>query len=203
MRRQILSGRASLFLLLLALSVPISSAPAAGARTALRPASAQQAEIGVNGFFSVDRAKQGSAFQAAIVMEIPEGLHVNANRPLGKYAVPTTVKVEAPPGIRVSPISYPRAMVRSFRFSESGPAERLAVYQGRAVMRFNITVPAGFETGVTNIRVRVNYQSCSETVCYPPAKQELMQPSAIVGPGEPVQRINGRYFGGARGGRRR
>src|SRR3569832_1011394 len=58
----------------------------------------QSSRIGVNGFFSVDPAQQGSTFQAAVVMDIPGGRHVNANKPLGKYSVPTVVRVDAPRG---------------------------------------------------------------------------------------------------------
>jgi hypothetical protein len=204
MKRKASTRRVSLFLLLAALSaslnpglttraVPFLPSPAAVA--------AQSERIRVNGFFNVDPAQRGRTFQAAIVMEIPEDLHVNANRPLGKYAIPTTVKVEAPRGIRTSAVSYPRAVVRSFKFDESGPADRLAVYEGRALMRFSVTVPPDFPQGVTKIRVRVHFQSCSDTVCYPPATRNLELAIGIVGTNDPVERINGQYFGG--GARRR
>src|SRR3954470_19415350 len=104
----------------------------------------QSSKIGVNGFFSVDPAAEGSSFQAAIVMEIPRGMHVNSNKPLGKYAVPTVVKVESPRGLRVTPVSYPRGSVRSFSFGGSA-AERLAVYEGKAIFRFNVNVEPGAE----------------------------------------------------------
>jgi DsbC/DsbD-like thiol-disulfide interchange protein len=156
-----------------------------------------QANININGFFSVDPAAQGSSFQAAIVMEIPGDLHVNSNRPLGKYAIPTSVKINAPRGLKVTPVTYPRARVRSFRFG-GATEERLAVYEGRAIMRFNVTVPPNFEQGVARIRVNVRYQSCSDTVCFPPATRELTLPIAIVNAGSRVNRINGQYFGGGR-----
>ncbi|MBA3242990.1 MAG: hypothetical protein H0T60_17350 [Acidobacteria bacterium] len=203
MRRKIYTRRTALLLLFALLLAPTDfmSAPAPAT---LSLASAAQGRINVNGFFSVDPANQGSSFQAAILMEIPEGLHVNGNRPLGKFAIPTTVKIDAPRGMKVSAVTYPRAQVRSFRFGEGTPEERLAVYEGRAIMRFNVTVPANFERGVARIRVTVRYQSCSDTVCFPPASRELVLPIAIVDPGQPVNRINGQYFGGGGGrGRKR
>ncbi|HEY0174319.1 MAG TPA: protein-disulfide reductase DsbD domain-containing protein, partial [Pyrinomonadaceae bacterium] len=166
----------------------------AGTEAAPEP---QGGNINVNGFFSVDPAAQGSSFQAAVVMEIPRGLHVNSNRPLGKYAIPTTVKVDAPRGLRVTPVSYPRGAVRAFRFGGAA-AERLAVYEDRAIFRFHVTVPPNMELGVARVRVNVRFQSCSDEVCFPPATRELVLAIAIVERGAPVNRINGRYFGQGR-----
>lgn len=154
----------------------------------------QPSSIGVNGFFSVDRAQQGTSFQAAVVMEIPSGLHVNANKPLGKYSVPTVVKVDAPRGFRITPVSYPRGSVRTFRFGGSDET-RVAVYEGRAIFRFNVSVPATQPFAVENVRVSVRFQSCSDEVCYPPATRNLDLHIGVVGRDAPVNRINTRYFG--------
>ena len=200
MRRKVFARRTALFLFFAVLLAPAEFTSRAAPKSSTP---AQGGNVNVNGFFSVDPAQQGSSFQAAIVMEIPRGLHVNGNRPLGKFAIPTTVKVDAPRGMKVSAVTYPRAEVRSFRFGNDVPAERLAVYEGRAIMRFNVTVPANFERGVARIRVNVRYQSCSDSVCFPPRSQELTLPIAIVDPGHPFNRINGQYFGGGGRGRRR
>jgi hypothetical protein len=154
-------------------------------------------QIRINGFFSVDPAQQGSTFQAAIVMEIPRGMHVNSNRPLGKYAVATVLKVDAPRGLRITPVSYPRGSVRTFRFGAGSPEERLAVYEGRAIFRFNVSVPANYELGVARVRANIRFQSCNDEVCFPPTTSQLVLPIAIVGRDTPVNHINGQYFGGA------
>ena len=154
----------------------------------------QASQIGINGFFSVDRAQQGSTFQAAVVMDIPDGLHVNANKPLGKYSVPTVVKVDAPRGFRVTPISYPRGSVRTFRFGGSDET-RIAVYEGRPIFRFSVSVPPGQPFGVENVRVSVRFQSCTDEVCYPPATRNLDLHIGVVGRDSSVNRINAQYFG--------
>jgi DsbC/DsbD-like thiol-disulfide interchange protein len=164
---------------------------------AFAPPEPQASQIGVNGFFSVDPAQQGSTFQAAVVMDIPRGLHVNSNRPLGKYALPTVVKVDAPRGWRVTAVSYPRGSVRTFSFG-GATAERLAVYEGRAVFRFGVSVPAGHPLGVETVRVSVRFQSCNDEVCFPPATREMALRIAVVGRDTPTNRVNGQYFGGGR-----
>jgi DsbC/DsbD-like thiol-disulfide interchange protein len=153
-----------------------------------------QPSIGINGFFSADKAQRGRTVQAAVVMDIPEGFHVNSNRPLGKYAIPTVLKIEAPGGIKVGPVGYPRSALRTFSFSQ----ERLAVYEGRAVMRFNITIPANYDPGVIELRARIRYQSCSNDVCFQPVTRDVTMPIGVVGANESVKRINGQFFGGGR-----
>jgi DsbC/DsbD-like thiol-disulfide interchange protein len=157
-----------------------------------------QPNIAVNGFFSTDKAQRGRTIQAAIVMDIPGGYHVNANKPLGKYAIATTVKIDASGGIKASPITYPRSIVRGFSFSK----EKLAVYEGRAVMRFTVNIPANYEAGVTELRASVRFQSCSDDVCFPPVTRIVTMPIGVIGANESVKRINTEIFGGG-GGRRR
>ena len=155
-----------------------------------------QANVKVNGFFSADKAQRGRILQAAVIVEIPPGYHVNSNRPLAKFLIPTSLKIEAPGGIKVGQVSYPRALLRTFSFSP----ERLSVYEGRVVLRFNVTIPANFSTGLTELRARLKYQSCNDEACFPPATREIKLPIAVVGPNESVRRINGKIFGGGRRG---
>jgi DsbC/DsbD-like thiol-disulfide interchange protein len=157
---------------------------------------AQTPNIGVNGFFSTDKAQQGRSVQAAVVINIPSGYHINSNRPLAKFLIPTSVKIEAPGGIRVGPVSYPRAELQSFSFSQ----DKLSVYEGRAVLRFNVTIPANFSTGVTELRARVKFQSCNDEACFAPQTRQVSMPIAVVGANESVKRINGNIFGGRRKG---
>ncbi|MGI9066545.1 MAG: hypothetical protein ACR2HX_09085, partial [Pyrinomonadaceae bacterium] len=66
--------------------------------------------IGVNGSLSANRAQRGRTVQATVVMDIPLSYHVNSSKPLEKFLIPTQVKVEAPKGLRLGPVSYPRAV---------------------------------------------------------------------------------------------
>jgi DsbC/DsbD-like thiol-disulfide interchange protein len=101
-------------------------------------------------------------------MDIPSGYHINANRPLEKFLIPTQVTVAAK-GIRVGPVNYPRAVLRTFKFSRN----RVLVYEGRATMRFNVTVPRNVATGSVELKTRVRYQSCNDEVCFPPQTREV------------------------------
>ncbi|HLL72730.1 MAG TPA: protein-disulfide reductase DsbD domain-containing protein, partial [Pyrinomonadaceae bacterium] len=128
----------------------------------------QQPNIGVNGFFAADKAQRGRSVEAAVVLDIPRGFHVNSNR-AAKFSIPTVVKIDAPKGLRVGAVAYPRGVVRRLGFSK----ENLSLYEGRTVLRFNLIVPANFQTGLTELRAKVTYQSCNDEVCFPPTTREV------------------------------
>lgn len=131
--------------------------------------------IGVNGYISADSVRRGRSAQAVVVMDIPAGYHVNSNRPLEKFLIPTQLQVEAPAGVRVSAVRYPRALLRNLKFSKN----RVAVYEGRAMMRFNVTVPASFGAESTELKARLKYQSCNDEVCFPPQTREISIPVRV------------------------
>jgi thiol:disulfide interchange protein DsbD len=174
-------------LLLVATATP--APPAVAAKTANFASPAMQSNIGVNGFFAADKAQRGRSVQAAVVLDIPRGFHVNANK-AAKFSIPTVVRIDAPKGLRVGAVAYPRAVVRRLGFSK----EPLSLYEGRAVMRFNVVVPANYQTGLTELRAKVTYQSCNDEVCFPPTTREVKLGINVVGANESVKRINGQYF---------
>ena len=131
--------------------------------------------IAVNGSVSSDSVRRGSSARAVVVMEIPAGYHVNSNRPLEKFLIPTQLQVEAPAGVKVSAVSYPRPLLRRLKFSKN----QVAVYEGRAMMRFNVTVPASFGSDSTEVKARLRYQSCNDEVCFPPVTREISIPIKV------------------------
>lgn len=156
---------------------------------------AAQPNIGVNGFFSADKAQRGRTIQAAIVVNIPSGFHINSNQPRSKFLIPTSLKISGGGGIRIGAVSYPRAKMRTFSFSP----ESLSVYEGRAILRFTVTVPANTSIGVTQLRAKVRYQSCNDEACFPPVTREIEMPISVVETNDSVKRINRFIFSGRSG----
>src|ERR1044072_1392779 len=101
------------------------------------------ADVNVSGSVAPDKIKKGRVVRATVVMDIPNGLHVQSSQPLDKFLVATKLSVETPSGMQVGPISYPRALMRKLKFSKGA----VGVYEGKAIMRFNVTVPANYSGG--------------------------------------------------------
>jgi thioredoxin:protein disulfide reductase len=126
-------------------------------------------KIDVSASLSTARTQRRRTVLGSVILEIPSGYHINSSRPLEKFLIPTRVTVEAPKGIRLGPVSYPRAILRRFKFSKN----RVSVYEGRATMRFNVSIPTNFAKGSVELKPRVRYQSCNDEVCFPPQTREL------------------------------
>jgi len=125
--------------------------------------------ISVAASLSPDQGQRGQTFKGTVVMDIPSGYHVNSSRPLEKFLIPTQLKIEAPKGIVVGIVTYPRAALRQFKFSKN----RVSVYEGRATMRFDVRVPANFASGTTELKAHLRFQSCNDEVCFPPQSRDV------------------------------
>lgn len=134
-----------------------------------RPAPQSAADISTNGSIAPDKVKKGRLARASVVMDIPTGLHVQSSKPLDKFLVATKLDVETPAGMKVGPISYPRALMRKLKFSKG----MVAVYEGRAVLRFNVTVPPDYSGGSGEIKGKLRFQACNDESCFPPVTREV------------------------------
>ena len=132
-----------------------------------RPQSAS--DVNVSGSITPDKVKKGSATRGSVVIDIPRGLHVQSNRPLDKFLIATRLYLETPSGMSVGPVSYPRAVLRNVKFSKG----TVAVYEGRAVLRFAVTVPANYSGSSGEIRGKLRFQACNDESCFPPATREV------------------------------
>lgn len=125
--------------------------------------------ITVTGSLSTDKVQRGRTIQGTVVMDIPSGFHVNSSRPLEKFLIATQLKIEPQNGLHVGAVIYPRAVLRNFKFSKN----RVSVYEGRAPMRFSVTVPANFSSGTTELKAHLRFQSCNDEVCFPPQSRDV------------------------------
>jgi len=133
------------------------------------PAPQSSREVNVTGSLAPNKIKKGRIVRASVVMDIPNGLHVQSSRPLDKFLVATKLDVETPSGIQVGPIAYPRALMRKLKFSKGA----VAVYEGRATLRFNVTVPANYSGGSGEIKGKLRFQACNDESCFPPVTREV------------------------------
>jgi thiol:disulfide interchange protein DsbD len=125
--------------------------------------------IPVDGSLASNKTGRGRSVKGTVVMDIPSGYHVNSNRPLEKFLIPTQLQIEASKGVRVGPITYPRPILRSLKFSKS----KVSVFEGRTTIRFNVTVPRSFAANSAELKGRLRFQSCNDDTCFPPQTREV------------------------------
>ena len=88
---------------------------------------------------SVDTVHPGSSFQVAVIVEVEEGWHVNANPPSLEYLIPTELRLEPVEGLTFGEVQYPEAKRLKFAFADS----ELDVYEGRVIVRFPVSIASG------------------------------------------------------------
>jgi hypothetical protein len=133
------------------------------------PAPQSAPEIGLSARLTSDKVRKGGTVRGTVTMDIPSGYHVNSNRPLEKFLIASQLQIEAPKGLRIGPIAYPRAVLRNLKFSKS----KVSVFEGRAVLRFSVMVPPNFGSKSVELKGRLRYQACSNDVCFPPRTRDV------------------------------
>lgn len=118
-------------------------------------------------FVSVDRVARGSEFQAAVVVEIARGYHMNSHKPTDPYLIPTTLTAEMPAGIELRDTIFPAGKLEKFSFS---PNKQLDVYTGSVTLRLRLAVQDAAALGATTIPATLRYQACNDSACLPPVK---------------------------------
>jgi uncharacterized protein YaiE (UPF0345 family) len=103
----------------------------------------------------------GKANVVELNFRVIDGLHVNSHTPKSELLIPTTLKLDAAPGVKVGNVVYPAGT--SYTFSAS-PGEKLDVYTGA----FTVKVPVTAQAGVRMLAGSLKYQACDHEACYPP-----------------------------------
>ena len=112
-------------------------------------------------------------------VDMEEGYHIYAE-PLPDDYYPTTVRLEPVDGLEIGEPVYPPTMEMRFDALDV----TLNVYEGSADIAFPVTAMAElFEGGreTVDLDVVVDYQVCSDTVCYLPEEVRLTLSAPISG----------------------
>jgi thiol:disulfide interchange protein DsbD len=139
-----------------------------------------------------DALPRGAAFRAAVVLDIGEGHHVNANPPSLDFQIPTVVAPAPNPAVRWGTVHYPAGEPLAASWAEG---KAIRVYSGRAVIQVVGAVAADAPLGPTTLRLKLTYQGCDANTCYRPAERVLDAPARIVEAGAASSPANAQFFG--------
>ena len=107
----------------------------------------------------------GSVGYVAITADIAAGWHINAEKPLESYLIPTVLAVSAPPGIEIVRLLYPAPVLKKLEISET----KMALYDGVAVFGAVIRIGANVAPGAYRLTATLSYQGCNDLTCVEPA----------------------------------
>jgi thiol:disulfide interchange protein DsbD len=133
----------------------------------LAPALAAQEDahvVEVRSLVSRNAVKPGETFQAAVLLKVQAGFHINDNAPLDEFMIPTVLTVADSPDFEVVEIYYPGGRRARFSYSEA----ELVVYEGEVVLGALLKAKGGIAAGPRLIKAALSYQACDQESCLPP-----------------------------------
>jgi DsbC/DsbD-like thiol-disulfide interchange protein len=142
-------------------------------------------------FVSVDKVPRGQTFEAAVVVEIAKGFHMNSNKPSEDYLIPTTITPNPPAGFRLVDTTYPEGQPKTFSFS---PKKPLSVYTDTVTLRLKLAADAAAPLGATSIPATLRYQACNDTACLPPVRVPVTLNVEVAAAGTPTHHVHSEVF---------
>lgn len=146
--------------------------------------------------WSVDRARPGDTVTLAVVADVKDGFHINADasqiQPFEDFnPYPTKVQVlAATDGVNIASARFPPAKPFKVEYASGD----LMSFDGRTIITLSMKLDANLPLGSINLNIQVEYQACSDRYCLFPEKKRLHTTLPIVEPGAPVSHINSELF---------
>ena len=148
-------------------------------------------------YVSIQPVPRGHAFEIAVVAKISPGFHINAHEPSEEYLIPTKIMADLPPGIALVETTYPRGVMRAFRFSKTP----LRVYEGSFTVKMKLRAQTAAPLGPKKIGLTIGYQACNQDACLPPTKIPATAELEIADVDTPVRPVNPSIFSTAPAGK--
>jgi thiol:disulfide interchange protein DsbD len=118
----------------------------------------------------------GAAATLVVTVTVQNGWHVNSDKPLDPYLIPTSLNLELPSGWAADAPVFPPSRLVKFAFSD----DKLAVFEGSFPVTIVVRAGPG-PSGPGPLRGNIRAQACNNQLCLAPA--EVPFTVALAGPG--------------------
>jgi thiol:disulfide interchange protein DsbD len=132
----------------------------------------------------------GSVGYVAVRAEVAEGWHINANKPLESYLIPSVLELQASPGVEIVRLLYPAPVLRKLEISET----EMALYDGVVVFGAVVRIGENVKPGSYRITATLRYQGCNNLACVEPSSASTDDTLRVGTPEEPVEQLDGELF---------
>jgi thioredoxin:protein disulfide reductase len=138
--------------------------------------------ISIRAVAPAESLRAGSPSSLTVELAIASPYHINSDRPLEDYLIPTTLEFEPQPGVTFGRAIFPPAPLKKLPVSDSP----MAVFEGIVKITVDIIPASNLTAKEIVIRGRVRYQACDDRVCLPPVSELFSQtlPVKLQGPAQ-------------------
>jgi thiol:disulfide interchange protein DsbD len=118
-----------------------------------------------------ETATPGSEVHVALRVQLPEGYHMNSNKPRDPMLIPVVLTVPAPDqslpeGVSVTEIVFPKPT----DLEQRGADQPLSVFEREFAIGVVLKLDSTVKAGKISVPARLRYQACDETMCYIPTR---------------------------------
>jgi len=107
----------------------------------------------------------GEPVRLALKVSLPEGLHTQSNRPLDATLIPTVLTIDAPPGVTVNEVVYPKTT----GLKQEGQDQPLAVFEREFLIGVQVQLDLEhIAYGDLVVPAHLRYQACNDMMCFAP-----------------------------------
>jgi thiol:disulfide interchange protein DsbD len=144
----------------------------------------------------VNRARPGDQATLAIVVDIKEGYHINADarqiQPFEDFKpYPTKVQVvAASEGLTIETARFPQAISVKVDYAR----DALMSFEGRTIIYLPMKLNEEIKPGLIELQIEIEYQACSDTYCLFPQKKRLKEKLPVAESGTAISKINADLF---------
>jgi DsbC/DsbD-like thiol-disulfide interchange protein len=124
----------------------------------------------------------GTTVRLALRVALPDGLHVQADKPRDPSLIPTALTIDPPTGVTVVEIVYPKPT----DLTQAGQKEPLAVFEQTFTVGVRVSLDRGLLPGDVVVPARLRYQACDKSFCYAPDRVNVPWTVPVVPAGTPT-----------------
>src|SRR6266404_7026221 len=154
---------------------------------------APQGEAKVATVLSVDKLAADAPFRIAVVIDVADHWHINANPANAEGLIPTTLTLPSTASVVIDRIVYPKGATTKVSWSD----EPVALYTGHAIIFAEGHVSGDAKPGPVKLEGSLRYQACNDQVCIAPKTIPVAIETEIVSAPQKPQPIHPDIFGAA------
>ena len=124
----------------------------------------QRINAAVTPLLDADGARAGDRVRGALTVTLPEGFHVQSNKPRDPDLIPTELTVEAPAGVTVTEVVFPAPIDVTL----AGSNQPLAVFERTFSIGVQFALAPNVAAGRIDVPARLRYQACDDKACFAP-----------------------------------
>jgi DsbC/DsbD-like thiol-disulfide interchange protein len=110
------------------------------------------------------RIQPGSDVRLSLKVVLPEGLHVQSDKPRDPTLIATALTLTPPAGVAPGKVVYPQATDLPL----AGQAEPLAVFGHEFTITIDVKLAPDVAPGPLTVPGKLRYQACDDKMCFPP-----------------------------------